>query len=84
MNVNEAMAAADEVRKLRGELRTVSDALGDPASDMFVPLADSIKELKEAVHQLLNWMRATDLYQFGREYPKEAAVLERVFGVDIL
>lgn len=69
---------------LKDELRAVSDALGDPASEMLVPLADSIKEVKAAVQQLLDWMHATDLYQFGRGYPKEAAVLERVFGKDIL
>ena len=78
------MEAAAENKRLKKELREIADALGDPASDLLMPLAESVTELKAAVNQLLNWMRITELYQFGREYPKEAAVLERVFGVDIL
>lgn len=68
---------AHELERVLTQLARIERLWPDPAVNNTCTLEESMHETLSALHQFL---RVQDRHAFQQDYPREYAVLERVFG----
>jgi hypothetical protein len=69
--------AADEIERLRGLLRDVLDALGDPVHDLGTNMLDTLlRDLGPEFCDTLRWYQTSAAYEKARAYEQERAAVQ--------
>lgn len=71
---------ATELERALTQLARIERLWPDPAVNNTCTLEESMHETLSALHQFLRVVSSQDLHAFQQDYPREYAVLERVFG----
>jgi hypothetical protein len=72
-----ALDARDEIERLRGLLRGVLDALGDPVHYLGTDLLDTLlRDLGPELCDTLRWYQTSAAYEKARAYERERAAVQ--------